>query len=306
MKQSGSVFLFEYARCSSGSLSPGVAVEGFAMFKVLYGGFERPFSFYNRKDYLESFKRCLDISDYAIAIAPETDLKLYRLTDLIEDSGSGNLGCSSRAVKTASDKLLTYKRLRDLSPKTQLFKGKTNLSFPMVAKPRDGVSGEGVTLLRDEGELEKVPKNFLVQEFVEGKAMSASVLVGEEIRILSINTQEMSDFQYTGAMLPIDFSDTEHITEAVHRVPGLFGYVGVDFVLEEGVPKILEINPRPTTPIIGLNPAFDINVSDLILKNYHGKTIPDAKPKRVVQIKKSRSSSGFVSHGGYSLDVSVS
>jgi predicted ATP-grasp superfamily ATP-dependent carboligase len=256
MKQSGSVFLFEYASCSSGSLSPGVVVEGFAMFKVLYGGFERPFSFYNRKDYLESFKRCLDISDYALAIAPETDLELYRLTDLIEDSGSGNLGSSPRAVKTASDKLFTYKRLRDLSPKTQLFKGKTNLSFPMVAKPRDGVSGEGVRLLRDEGELEKVPKNFLVQEFVEGKAMSASVLVGEEIRILSINTQEISD--------------TEHITEAVHRVPGLFGYVGVDFVLEEGVPKILEINPRPTTPIIGLNPAFDINVSDLILKNYHG------------------------------------
>jgi predicted ATP-grasp superfamily ATP-dependent carboligase len=237
-----------------------------------------------------------------LAIAPETGMELYNLTRLIEKSGCKNLGSNSSAVKLASDKLLAYKRLKELSPQTEIFKGKTKIEFPLIAKPRDGVSCEGVMLV-DEGELEKIPHGYLVQEYVRGRPMSASVLVGDEARILSVNTQEINGFEYYGAKLPLKLSNSFEIIEAVQRFPGLFGYVGVDFVLNEGRPVIIEVNPRPTTPIIGINYAFETNISHLIIDNFYRKNIPEIKPIRAVHVKKNKKSSGSISRNGYSLEV---
>ncbi|MFQ5800787.1 MAG: ATP-grasp domain-containing protein [Candidatus Hydrothermarchaeales archaeon] len=303
MRAENTVFLFEYATCTTEELPAKVAVEGVGMFKTLFDGFERPVSFYRHPNYLDAFREYLERSEFVLAIAPETDMELYRLTKLIEDSDCRNLGSNSKAVKLASDKLLTYKRLGNLVPKTELFKGTTSLDFPLIAKPRDGVSCDGVMLVRNEDELKEVPHGYLVQEYMPGRPMSASVIVGEEARIISINTQELVGFEYLGAKLPLNHSNTEEIIEAVTKVHGLFGYIGVDFVLADGRPVIIEINPRPTTPIIGLNTALGINVSELILKNYKREKIPRIKPEKTVQIKKTRSNSGFVSHDGYSIEI---
>jgi len=297
------VFLYEHATCTVDELPPAIAVEGLAMFKTLYKGFERPVSFYRHPHYLEAFQEHLDISEFALAIAPETGMELYRLTRLIEGSQCKNLGSSSKAVRLTSDKLHTYRRLGDLSPVTEVYRGSTTLEPPLIAKPRDGVSGEGIMLVKDERELERIPAGYLVQEYVPGKPMSASMLIGDEPRILSINTQELNGFQYTGAKLPVELERTEELIEGVAKVPGLFGYVGVDFVLNDERTVIIEINPRPTTPIIGLNYAFDINISELILRNYDQGSVPPCKPRRKVHIRKKRSSTGFISYKGRSICV---
>lgn len=298
-----SVFLFEYATCTNESMPPGTAVEGYGMFKTLYSGFENPISFCNTSDYLDAFKEHLETADFALAIAPETDMELFKLTNLIEDSECKNLGSRSEAVRLTSDKLLTYSHLKDLSPKTESSKGKTSLDFPVIAKPRDGVSCEGVRWIENEDELEKIPPEFIVQEYVRGTPMSASVLVGDEIHILSINTQEIADFEYTGAKLPVNIKNTEEIVEAVQKVPGLFGYVGVDFIMASDGPRIIEINPRPTTPIIGINQALGVNVSELILNNGKGNIMPEIQPKICVHVKKTHSKQGYVSCDGFSIEI---
>ncbi len=297
------IFLFEYATCTRDGLPPSTAVEGFGMFKTLFEGFENPVSFYNVSDYIEAFKEHLETADSALAIAPETNMGLYNLTKLIEKSECPNLGCNSDSVHATSDKLLTYKQLKDLSPKTESGGGRTSLDFPLVAKPRDGVSCEGVMLIKSEGELENVPSDYLIQEYVPGRPMSASLLIGDEVCIMSINSQEMDGFIYTGAKLPLLIEDVGPIIEAVQRVPGLFGYVGVDFILGASGPRIIEINPRPTTPLIGLNLALDVNISELILKNHWGENMPDFKPKRQVFVKKTLSEQGYVSCHGSSIVV---
>ncbi|MFV2041025.1 MAG: ATP-grasp domain-containing protein [Candidatus Hydrothermarchaeales archaeon] len=298
-----SVFLFEYATCADESLPPGTAVEGLGMFKTLYSGFENPVSFYNSSNYLDVFKEYLETAEYTLAVAPETGMELHRLTKLVEKSDSRNLGCSAESVRLSSDKLLTYAKLKDLSPKTELFNRGMKLDFPLVAKPCCGVSCDGVMLVENEDDLRCVPKDFLLQEYVSGRPMSASLLIGDEVRVLSINSQEMDGFNYTGAKLPLQIVDVEPIIEAVQRVPGLFGYVGVDFILGDDGPRIIEINPRPTTPIIGLNLALDINISELILNNCRGENMPDFKPKKQVFVKKTRSEQGYVSSGGSSIVV---
>ncbi len=304
MESETSVFLFEYATCTAQALPPSVAVEGRGMFKSLYEGFSNPSTFYHAADYLSAFKKLLRKADYVLAIAPETDMELYNLAKLIEESNCSNLGCDAGSIKIASDKFSTYKKLRNLSPKTEVYNGNgTSLDFPLISKPRDGVSCQGLRLIQDEKELSQLPEGILIQEYVDGRSMSASVLVGEEVRILSINTQEIIDFEYVGAKMPLPLADHENILAAVERIDGLFGFVGVDFLLADDEVIIIEVNPRPTTPIMGLKAAFNMNISEIIIKNYYKERIPEFRAVKTVELKKTRSKNGFVRCGNYSIVI---
>ncbi|MFQ5888295.1 MAG: ATP-grasp domain-containing protein, partial [Candidatus Hydrothermarchaeales archaeon] len=151
---------------------------------------------------------------------------------------------------------------------------------------------------------EKVPKGYLLQEYIKGKACSAGLLVGDDINLLSLNSQEIEDFVYRGAKIPIKVEDLEEIFKAVDRIGGLFGYVGVDFVLNEKV-WIIEINPRPTTPIVAFNEVYDINLAELILKNYYNETMTQPTARKNVHMKKvpTALSKSFIQFQGYSIVV---
>jgi hypothetical protein len=303
------VFLFEYATCGAlEKLDPSICVEGLGMFKALL---EKPvftfvdkripyFNFPRTENYMEDFLRYVEDADFALVIAPEEDLNLYNFTKIVERAGCANLGSNSRAIFRASDKYETYKALREFMPKTELFRKSTTLDFPLVAKPRFGVSGKGIYLVNSEKELERVQKGYLVQEYVKGQAASASVMVGDETKIISVNTQEIENFRYKGAKIPFEIPEDEIIFKAVEKIKGLFGYVGVDFVLGEEI-KIMEINPRPTTPIIAFKGVYGIDVLSLILKNYQGK-IPEVRARKKVHLKKGRKTGkSFVHFKGYSI-----
>lgn len=310
-----SVFLFEYATCGAfPELEPSITVEGMGMFKALEQGFEdvRTFidaripgfdNFPKVKKYEELFFDFLEDAEFFLVIAPESDGELYRLTKEAEEAGGANLGSSPDAIETASDKLATHEALRGLeTPKTEEFSGTTTRDFPLIAKPRDGVSCEGVSLVRNEEELKNVPEGYLLQEYVEGTPASATLLVGSDVRILSLNTQEIDDFVYKGARIPLEKEiETEEIIKAAERIKGLHGLVGVDFVLNDKI-NIIEINPRPTTPIIALNEVYGFNISQLVFDNYYKERISEFKPKKNVMLKKGpKKQNSFVSFGPYSI-----
>lgn len=312
-----SVFLFEYATCGAfGELEPSITVEGMGMFKALEQGFEDVASFIDFripgfdnfphvKNHEELFFDFLEESDFFIIIAPESDGELHNLTAEAEKSGCANLGSSPEAIEVASDKLATYEAMRGLqTPKTELFDGSTTRDFPLIAKPRDGVSCEGVSLIKNEEELKNIPDDYLLQEYVEGQPASATLLVGDNVRILSLNTQEIDDFEYRGARIPLETNiETEEIIKAAERIKGLHGLVGVDFILNDRV-NIIEINPRPTTPIIALNDVYGFNISKLVFDNYYHENIPDFKPRKSVMLRKGpKHQNSFVSFGDYSIWV---
>ena len=303
--------LVEYATYSGlEEIGVEVGIEGLAMFKTLLRGFEKLginintsiskdiplFENYPRGIKLEEL---LESSELALIVAPESQGLLYTLTKLAEKY-CGNLGCRSNAVKIAGDKYLTYKQLHNLMPKTEIFKGKTKLDFPLIAKPRDGCSCEGVKLIRNEEELNEIPKGFLLQEYVEGKPCSASFIVGDDINLISIQTQEIKDFKYLGAKIP--FSTNLQDLSEIDKIKGLFGYVGVDFIAGDEI-KIIEINPRATTPIIAFEEVYGINISELILKNYYKEKIPETTPKKKVFIRKKRDKGNFISFKDYSINL---
>jgi hypothetical protein len=177
-----------------------------------------------------------------------------------------------------------------------------------VAKPRTGEGGEGLRMVSSEEELSSLPRGYILQEYVEGRAMSASLLVGDEARLLSVNTQEFRGGCYAGAELPLRL-DGEHLEEvirAVERIPGLAGYVGVDFVLGEEL-WVIEVNPRITTPAAALREALGVNLGELLFRNYYREALPAIKRRRRVRLRKvdRRVENAFVSVDNASIVIEV-
>ena len=105
----------------------------------------------------------------------------------------------------------------------------------------------------------------LLQPFVPGEPMSASFLVSREGRawLIAIGRQRMElrdgRFEYRGGEIPVICPDAaDQVSRAVAAIDGLAGFVGVDFIWDAQRRRatILEINPRPTTSLVGPLPAL--------------------------------------------------
>jgi predicted ATP-grasp superfamily ATP-dependent carboligase len=100
----------------------------------------------------------------------------------------------------------------------------------------------------------------LLQPHVAGTPMSASFLVDATGRphLVGVGRQHIeirdNQFHYRGGTVPDGTpAMAEEARKAIGAVPGLRGWVGVDFILDEqGQSVVLEINPRLTTSFVAL------------------------------------------------------
>lgn len=237
--------------------------------------------------------------DAAFIIAPETDGVLQALVELGAQTGAASLNCQAGAIKKVSDKAGFHEFMRHLGvplPETKQFDVKDDvteiseavrgsLSFPVVFKPVDGVSCEGIIVARNEaqvaGAVAKIKgqssgKQFLAQKLIEGSAASVSLLsTGSSVVPISLNRQDViletaeADSCYNGGAVPFNHpmqAEAFEVAEKIVRaVPGLRGYVGVDFVLTNKEAVAIEVNPRLTTSYIGLNRVVNFNLAQAIV-----------------------------------------
>jgi Predicted ATP-utilizing enzyme (ATP-grasp superfamily) len=76
--------------------------------------------------------------------------------------------------------------------------------------------------------------------------------------------------------IPQYFAEFEVIAKnIVNCIPGLSGYVGIDLVLSEGGPLVIEINPRLTTAYAGLRQSLGKNPAEWILSTFRTGHIQD-------------------------------
>ena len=238
------------------------------------------------------------INDALYIIAPETGKTLQSFVELAEKTKKTSLNCESNAIEKVADKAVFYETLQKLAvtPKTVILnlddglakakqKVKKELGYPVVLKPADGISCSGLSLVNEEAQLAKAvakisaecsSKRFIAQEFVRGEAASVSLLsTGKKAMALSLNKQNIilasSDAisSYQGGIVPFDhwlkqeaFKVAEKVAEAFS---GLRGYVGIDFVLTEHKPFVVDINPRLTTSYIGLRKVAGFNVAQALV-----------------------------------------
>ncbi|QEH37344.1 carbamoyl phosphate synthase-like protein [Aquisphaera giovannonii] len=209
-------------------------------------------------------------ADYTLAIAPETAGVLAGLARAMEAEGVRSLGCSAAAIDLAGDKARMARWLEDhgfetpasrvVVPASGLPRG---VRFPAVLKPIDGAGA--IDTYRIDGPDDLPPRGramrlALLQEYRPGVPMSASFLVdGGRAELVATGRQDVviegGRFVYRGGSLPVPCpAAVPSLVRLVESLPGLRGLVGVDFLWDpdrrEAV--VLEINPRPTTSVVGL------------------------------------------------------
>lgn len=246
--------------------------------------------------------------DAAYLIAPESNQMLQSLVASIEQAGVPSLNCRASAIGNVSDKaamLQRVKKKRLPTPATVIVSAVDDVAgikqticgsvgFPLIVKPVDGVGCAGLSVVSNEqqvaGAVAKAisgssSKYFMAQELVRGFAVSVSLLATDsEVLPVSLNKQDVSlmppeaTSTYNGGQVPFDsglkreaFAAAETVVKSFH---GLRGYVGVDLVLTEKRPVVIEVNPRLTTSYVGLRKIAGFNIAQAIINAVFEHELP--------------------------------
>lgn len=252
----------------------------------------------SRNSYAQCFRQTVDETDAAFLIAPETDGRLEAITAIVEGCGKLVIGSSAAGVKAAGNKMRTYQLLKAhgiptprtlrLQPADDPASIGRRLGYPAVVKPIDGAGCHGVFVAGQPSELDraiaaarqKTPDaTLLAQAYIDGVAASVSLLTdGSQSLPLTLNLQEIrgrSRLRYHGGRLPFEHPlravAFRRAEEVVQAIPGLKGYVGIDLILTDHDAVVIEVNPRLTTPYVGVRQVVRQNLAALILDAVAGK-----------------------------------
>ncbi len=209
--------------------------------------------------------------DAGLVVAP--DELLGDLTELVEEN-TVNLGCPSGSVRACADKLECARILvkEGIKVPDTIISGDQDvfsLGDRVVLKPRWGCASEDTTLTRYSCAT-MIPDGFVATRYIEGEHLSASLVVGDTVLPLTINEQNVkigNDIMYDGGTVGIDCGRNYEVFETAIRTAralGCRGYVGVDIVLGDE-PWVIDVNPRPTTSIIGIEKVMDAGLGELLL-----------------------------------------
>lgn len=265
------------------SHDPALAPEGRAMLDVLTGSFTKiGYTVYTPeegKNFSEEITRLGKICDEGLVIAPDHLLAGY--TKKLEDV-TRNIGCNSFSIAVCANKKRTGQILRShgIDVPGEIESGKR------IVKQISGCGAVGVRIT--DGPLED---GEFGQEYIEGEHFSISLIgsrvVGETCLyytgsaplFLALNRQDIrfgpdGTVSYHGGETPFLHPRKEEMFELASKavtVLGCQGYVGIDLVVTPGRIVIVDVNPRPTTSIVGIAACMEEEIGQLILDASYGK-----------------------------------
>ncbi|MCW3141422.1 MAG: ATP-grasp domain-containing protein [Methanophagales archaeon] len=189
----------------------------------------------------------------------------------VEDRNRKILGNAPELTKEVANKTWLSARLDDLGIRHPLaYTGREiaegeektkHFHYPVVAKPAYGGGGTANFFCTTEKELIRCAKqlpDFLFQEYIKGTPVSVSLIsTKREAVSVSVNEQLIGlnslctpgPFTYCGNISPFvgKFSVSERMCEIAAELTqelGLVGSNGVDFVVTDDEPFVIEVNPR--------------------------------------------------------------
>jgi predicted ATP-grasp superfamily ATP-dependent carboligase len=215
---------------------------------------------------------------------------------------------ASDAIKRVSNKMTAYETIKKtglkvpetvllgIHEKTDNIKQLTKeLGYPLVFKPLDGVGCGGLSIVEEKEDVagavkkvtqESMSKQFIAQKIVRGEAASACVIsTGEEAVAVTLNRQFVSlgapdeESGYYGGAVPFEHGMKKEALraaeKAVEGIGGLRGYVGVDMILTNEEPVVVEVNPRLTTSYVGLRRVANFNPAETIIEAAVRRKLPE-------------------------------
>lgn len=229
-------------------------------------------------------RACLLESDAVWPIAPEAGGVLERLSERFLSDGGVLLNSRPSAVRVAASKLQTAGRLAACGvPVVPTFDAQQPVSAQYsrwVLKPDDGAGCVGTRIVYSREELppaiaELDPTlHHVAQPFVMGPTVSLSLLCKDgRAHLLACNRQQMAVVNEAFCLLGCVVNDpavwgdyaAPLAADIAAALPGLWGYAGVDVVLTDNGPLVLEVNPRLTLSYVGLSSSLGVNAAALVL-----------------------------------------
>ena len=201
-----------------------------------------------------------------------------------------------KILKLAEDKGIPIPKTWYIDHITQLNDLKDSLPYPVVIKPRKSAGAVGVSYPKNSNELIKqyltIHQRFpypLIQELIpsRGNGYGASFLMGENGEVkASFVHKRLREYPVTGGASTLRESvrhdDVRDMAHTLLKTLDWFGVAMVEFKMDprDGIPKLMEINPR-FWGSLSLAVAAGVNFPYLLLKMSRGENF---KPVEHYQI----------------------
>jgi hypothetical protein len=202
------------------------------------------------------------------------------------------LGNHPNAAKRVRDKMKFFQEIERLGiphPETAMAENleeargeAKNIGYPVLVKPLRSFGGAGIRKAEGSAQIEQafrgasfIDGKALIQEYIPGIAASASLISSTNRAItLTLNEQllgmreigQREPFGYCGNVVPLHVNKAvadrcKSIVERVALRFNLVGSNGIDFVISrEGVPHIVEVNPRFQGTLECVERTLNVNI----------------------------------------------
>ena len=225
------------------------------------------------------------------------------------------LNNSPSVMQEVSDKERFAKKLASMGmphPQTYRMSDIGSVSYPVMVKPKcagggtfnriaedvsglnsylDEISSTGVGMDADLG---ISVDDMLIQEFVSGVPVSVSVISTKQTAVaVAVNEQMIGvpwltglPFAYCGNITPYETPYAEKLCEMAEELIlklGLVGSNGVDFILTDAGPVVIEVNARFQGSMDSVESATGINLFDAHVKAFAGELSQELKTRPVAK-----------------------
>jgi tyramine---L-glutamate ligase len=237
----------------------------------------------HHQDAMKMVDECIREADAIWPLAPESNGVLESISRRVLLHNKVLLGSTPAAVHLTGSKYRTSRALRAAGiaavPTYRAHATLPSDAHAWVVKPDDGAGCSDTRIFSPPKAARKwiaMQNNggYVLQPYVSGRPCSLSVLCGNgDVVLLGCNDQRVavSDNQFhdmgsTVNGIEDDNGELERLTRRViSAIPGMWGYVGIDFILTDQGPVVLEVNPRMTLSHAGLHASIGVNPVEMLL-----------------------------------------
>lgn len=214
----------------------------------------------NDEDFADAIARICRTESVA-ALVPLVDEELLAAARVAKELGIALIGPDPGFTALCLDKFSLMQRLSEVElpvPETRLLgTGIRGMTFPLIVKPRVGRGSRGIKVIRSQSEWDAYsestpldPQENLVQDYVEGREFTVSVVTWRDGRVRAVIPKEVVDKRGITRLAITRRNDAiDTLCRSIEERLMARGPFNVQLRLdaESGTPFTFEINPRYST-----------------------------------------------------------
>lgn len=205
------------------------------------------------ENYLEALSKILyKVNADLIIPISEPEIRFFHKENISQINGISLLMVNRYTQSIGLKKLSTVNFLKQKNfpyPNTQKIKDDLKLVFPLIAKPNEESGGKAIFQIENNTDLNYVKTkypNHILQEYLlndEGEFTCGLFRSSKsEIRSIIFNRDLMSGYSIYGEI--INNKQIDNLLIKLAEELDLVGSINVQLRLNNGIPKVFEINPR--------------------------------------------------------------